>query len=90
MVFAVQLLACGVRVFFFKSPTRLDRAKQKKIKKKMISEMISKHTCRLRRVNTDIVGTKKKRCVRWKTRASSNHAFFEARSIFGTGTLEPA
>ena len=26
---AVQLLACGVRVFFFKSPTRLDRAKQK-------------------------------------------------------------
>ena len=26
---AVQLLACGFRVFFKKSPTRLDRAKQK-------------------------------------------------------------
>ena len=48
----VQLLACGVRVFFFKSPTRLDRAKKiKKNKKKLISEMISKHTCRPRRVN---------------------------------------
>ena len=47
---AVQLLACGVRVFFLKSPTRLDRAKQKTKNKKMISEMISKHTCRPRRV----------------------------------------
>ena len=40
---AVQLLACGFRVFFSKPPTRLDRAKQKN-KNEMISEMISKHT----------------------------------------------